>query len=131
MAENHEVIVSIYILNPPNIVLHPSIPVCSTCSSAFPYTVALFLPNAYLLSRSGTTFELFPPYSYITTIPCLCEYSFLAWLHCNSDWVAMQEFSTRTAPQVLRDNKQRNRTAFYFNGLGKPKSTRKYIRIHA
>ena len=54
MAENHEVIVSIYTLNPPNTVLHLSIPACSTCSSAFPYTVVLFLPTAYLLSRSGT-----------------------------------------------------------------------------
>ena len=35
--------------------------VCSTYSSASPYTVALFLPTAYLSSRSGTTFGLFLP----------------------------------------------------------------------
>ena len=39
----------------------PSIPACSTCSSASPYTVVLFLPSAYLLSRSGTSFVLFLP----------------------------------------------------------------------
>ena len=60
-VENHEEIVSIYALNPPNTVLHLSIPVCSTYSSASPYTVALFLPTAYLSSRSGTTFGLFLP----------------------------------------------------------------------
>ena len=77
MAENHEVIVSIYTLNPPNTVLHPSTSVCSTCSSSSPCTVALFLPTAYLSSRSGTTFGLFLPYSYLTTVLCPCEYSFL------------------------------------------------------
>ncbi len=75
-AENHEVIVSIYTLNPPNTVLHLSIPVCSTCSSASPYTVALSLSTAHLSSRSGTTSVLFLPYRYFTTASCSCEYSF-------------------------------------------------------
>ena len=56
MVGNHEVIVSIYTRNPPNTALHLSIPTCSTCSCASPYTVVLSLPVAYLPSRSGTTF---------------------------------------------------------------------------
>ena len=77
MAENHGAVVSTCTPNLPNTALHSSIPVCSTCSFAFPCTVGLSLPTVYLSSRWDTTFVLFLPCLYFTTIFCLCEYSIL------------------------------------------------------
>ena len=77
MVENHEVTVSIYILNLPNTVLHPSIPACSTCSFSSLYIVGLSLPTAHLSSHLGMTLVFFLPSLYFTTVLSPCEYSFL------------------------------------------------------
>ena len=55
MVENHGVTVFIYILNPPNIIMHLLALFCSIYSSSFPYTMVLFLSIVCLLRRSGTT----------------------------------------------------------------------------
>ena len=77
MVENHGVTVSIYNLNPPSTVQHPSIPVCSTCFSASLCIVGRFLPTARLSSRLDTTFVFFLPCIYFTTVSSSCEYRFL------------------------------------------------------
>ena len=77
MVENHGVTVSIYILNPPIIILHLSALFCSIYSFSFPYTMVLFLSIVCLLCRSGTTAS-FPFYPYLHSIILyqICEYGF-------------------------------------------------------
>ena len=80
MVENHGVTVSIYILyilNPPNTILHLLALFCSICSSSSPYTMVLFLSIVRLLCRSGTT-SSFPFYPYLHSIISyqICEYGF-------------------------------------------------------
>ena len=77
MAENRAVIVSIYILNPPSIILHLPALFCSIYSSSFPYTMVLFLSIVCLLRCSSTTYSFpFFPYLHSITLYEICEYGF-------------------------------------------------------
>jgi hypothetical protein len=55
----------------------PSLPVCSACSCASPYTMRQFLPTARLPSRWGMTFFLFLPCLHFTAGLSACEYRLL------------------------------------------------------